>query len=88
MTITVNGQPYELTPQNHAEIDRQQCIETGRNMVEYMEDYLDEKQVKELTEDDYYEIGSDFIHANDYYPEPEESYYNILERYDLVKEEE
>ena len=42
MTITVNGQPYELTEQNYAELDRQHCISMGQNIIDFMVEYIDE----------------------------------------------
>ena len=86
MTITVNGQPYELTEQNYAELDRQHCISMGQNIIDFMVEYIDE--CASFSEEDYYEIGYDFVHGKDYDPEPEYAYYNILERYGLLKEEE
>lgn len=86
MTITVNGQPYELTEQNYAELDRQHCISMGQNIIDFMVEYIDE--CASFSEEDYYEIRYDFVHGKNYDPEPEDAYYNTLERYGLLKEEE
>ena len=94
MTITVNGQPYELTTQNLMEIDRQQCIETGKyifdtvaNDIDGVENLSLTEDAEHLTDDDFYELGASYNHRDDYYDNTQD-FYNIVDDYGLIYDSE